>query len=578
MTAGRCESVFHGETGRLTGFDPARVMDVPSVQAVSKIYEGLLQYSYLDRPYKVEPWLAEAMPEVSTNGLEYSFRIRRGIYFQDDPCFVATGGRGRELTASDFVYAIKRVADPRVGSSGFWAFRGRIAGLDAFREQAAAGKADLDTPVEGLQAPDRYTLCLRLTQPFPALLWVLTMNYAYAVPREAVEFYGQDFVNHPVGTGPYILRAYTHNYRLEFIRNPKWEQTGRVDRYPATGAPGDAESGLLVDAGKPIPFLDRIVQFVIGDASTQWLMFLADDLEMSAISRDNWDAVIVRQDELSEDLARRGILMDKAPALDVSYIGFNMEDPVVGTNRFLRQAMLAAFDREKWVRFMNGRVVPADGPVPPAMRHVDPGRTRFPYDLDRARALLASAGYPGGRDPRTGRRLELTLELGSGGSETRESAEVLASFMDPIGIVLKPSFNNWPAFLKKIEQRQAQMFMMSWVADYPDPENFLQLFYGPNETPGANRCNYRNAGFDRLYEAALPMVECAEKHELHAAMERIVMEDCPWMFLHHNMTFSLRHRRLGNYKPHDFPYGMIKYYRLEDLSRPAESRGGKGDS
>jgi len=575
---GWCESVFHGETGRLTSLDPARVMDVPSVQAVSKIYEGLLQYSYLDRPYKVEPLLAEAMPEVSTNGLEYTFRIRRGIHFQDDPCFAAGGGKGRELTAEDFVYSIKRVADPRVGSSGYWAFRGRIAGLDEFREKAATEKADYDAPVEGLQATDRYTLRMRLTQPFPALLWILTMNYAYAVPREAVEYYGGEFVNHPVGTGPYVLLSHVHNYRLEFVRNPTWQQTGRTDSYPSAGAPGDAEAGLLADAGARIPFLDRIVQYVIGDASTQWLMFLSNELEMSAISRDNWDAVIVRQDELAGDLARRGIVMDRTPSLDTSYIGFNMEDPVVGTNRLLRQAMMAAFDREKWVRFQNGRVVPADGPVPPVMRHADPGRTRFPYDVERARALLSAAGYPGGRDPRTGRRLELTLELGSGGSDTRESAEVMASFMERIGIVLKPSFNNWPAFLKKVEQRQAQMFMMSWVADYPDPENFLQLFYGPNETPGANRCNYHNAEFDRLYESALRMPEGPPKHEIHAAMEKIVMEDCPWLFLHHNMSFSLRHGRLRNYKPHDFPYGMIKYYRLGVLARPAEGPGGKGTS
>lgn len=559
---GRSEMLFRGETGRLTGMDPAKIMDVPSVQAVSKIYEGLLEYSYLERPYRVVPLLAEALPVVSSNGLEYTFRIRRGIYFQDDPCFKATGGKGRELTAEDFVYSIKRVADPKVASKGYWAFRDRIAGLDEFREKMGSGVADYSCPVEGLSAPDRYTFRLRLTQPFPAMLWILTMNYAYAVPREAVEYYGDEFVNHPVGTGPYVLRAYVHNYRIEFERNPKWAVTGRVERYPERGGAGDAEASLLADAGKPIPFIDRIVQHVIGDASTQWLMFLADQMEMSAISRDNWDAVIVQQNELADDLVRRGIVMDKSPSLDTSYIGFNMEDPVVGPNRALRQAMLCAFDREKWVQFQNGRVVPADGPVPPMMRHGNPGGTLFPFDLARARELMKEAGYPAGLDPKTGRRLELTLELGSGGSDTRESAEVLASFMEKIGIVVNPSFNNWPAFLKKLEQRQAQMFTLSWLADYPDPENFLQLFYGQNVSPGANHSNYRNAAFDRLYEQALPMPETEEKYALQSAMERIVMQDCPWLFLHHSMSFSLRHAWMQNYKPHDFAYGMIKYYRL----------------
>lgn len=558
------ESVYRGETGRLTGLDPARVMDVPSVQAVSKIYEGLVQYAYLQRPYQVEPCLADAMPVVSSNGMEYTFRIRRGIYFQDDPCFESTDGKGRELTAEDFIYAIKRVADPKVGSSGFWAFRGRVAGLDAFREAMSSGKATYEIPVEGLAAPDRYTFCLRLTQPFPAMLWILTMNYAYAVPREAVDYYGQDFVNHPVGTGPYVLSSYVHNYRIEFVRNPKWRATGRVDRYPVSSSADDETLGLLTDRGNPIPFIDRIVQYAVSDASSQWLMFLANELEMSAISRDNWEAVIVGQDGLAEDLKRRGIVMDKAPALDTGYIGFNMDDPVVGANRFLRQAMMAAFDREKWVKFQNGRVMPADGPVPPVMRRMDPGKTLFPFDVERAQVLMKAAGYPGGRDPQTGRRLELTLELGTAGSDTRETAEVMASFMERIGIVVRPSFNNWPAFLKKIEQRQAQMFLLTWVADYPDPENFLQLFYGPNETPGANRTNYKNVKFDRFYEAAAKLPDGPERDALHAAMERVVMEDCPWLFLHHSMSFSLRHGRLMNYKPHDFPYGMIKYYRLHD--------------
>ncbi len=558
------ESVYHGETGRLTGLDPARVMDVPSVQAVSKVYEGLLQYSYLKRPYRAEPCLAESLPSVSSNGLEYTFRIRKGIYFQDDPCFETTAGKGRELTADDFVYSIKRVADPKVGSSGYWAFRGRIEGLDAFREAMANGKASYASRVSGVFAPDRHTLCIKLTQSFPAILWILTMNYAFAVPQEAVTYYGQDFVNHPVGTGPYVMNSYVHNYRIEFMRNPKWKETGRMDRYPMHGDETDVAQGLIKDAGMPIPFIDRIVQYAISDASSQWLMFLSNELEMSVISRDNWDAVIVRQDELSEDLRRRGIVMDKAPALDTGYIGFNMDDPVVGVNRYLRQAMMAAFDREKWVKFQNGRVMPADGPVPPAMRRISPGKTLYPFDLERARELMVAAGYPRGRDPRTGKRLELTLELGAGGSDTRETAEVVASFMEQIGLVIVPSFNNWPAFLKKIEQRQAQMFLLSWVADYPDPENFLQLFYGPNETPGANRTNYRNNEFDRLYDQAARLPDGVERDTLCAAMERVVMEDCPWLFLHHSMSFSLRHDRLRNYKAHDFPYGMIKYYRLDE--------------
>lgn len=559
----QAESVFTSETGRISGFDPAKAMDLPSLQAISKVYEGLLQYRYLDRPYRVEPCLAEAMPEVSPDGTVYTFRLRRGIYFQDDACFTNSAGKGRELCSGDFVYGIKRVADLKVGSTGYWAFRDRIVGLDEFRERSATGRTDYDAPVAGLETPDRYTLRLRLKRPFAALPWILTMNYAYAVPREAVAYYGDDFVSHPVGTGPFVLKSHVHNYRLEFVRNPKWRETGRLDPYPASGAPGDEAAGLLRDAGKPMPFTDRIIQYVITDPSTRWLMFLSGKLAVTTLTRDNWDAVVTPERTLCKSLSDQGVVMEAMPSLDTAYIGFNMEDPVVGRNRLLRQAMMAAFDRERWVRFQNGRVTPAAGPIPPAMAVTDHPESLFPFSLDRARSLLEEAGYPAGRDPATGRRLELTLELGAGDSETREMAEVLASFMDKIGIVLIPSFNNWPSFLKKIEQRRAQLFFLTWMADYPDPENFLQLFFGPNGTPGANRCNYRNEEFDRLYEKAGTMPEGPEKRAVYARMEAIVKEDCPWLFLHHSMTVILRRDWLENYKPHDFPMGMNKYYRYK---------------
>jgi ABC-type transport system substrate-binding protein len=556
------ESVLRRETGRISGFDPALAMDVPSVLAISKIYEGLLQYAYLERPYRVEPCLAQALPEVSADGTLYTFRLRPGIYFQDDPCFGATGGRGRELTAEDFVYSIKRVADIKTGSSGYWAFRGWIRGLDAFREASAGpGPTDYGRPVEGLSAPDRHTFRIHLTRPYPALAWILAMSYAYAVPREAVEGYGPEFASHPVGTGPFLLKTYVPNYRLEFARNPKWGRTGRLDPFPAVGKRDVVGNG--ADAGSPLPLLDRIEEFVIGDSSTQWLLFLSGKLDLSPVSRDNWDAVVTPEGRLSAPLAARGLVLEGAPALDTLYIGFNAEDPVVGRNRALRQAMMAAFDRERWSGFQNGRVVPAAGPIPPGIAGRDPAPTPFAFDLARARALMREAGYPEGLDPITGRRLELTLELGAGNSEMRETVEVLASFMEPLGIVIRPSFNNFPTLLRKLERRRAQLFLVSWVADYPEAGNFLQLFYGPNASPGVNRTNYRNPDFDRLYERAQATPPGPGLLELYARLEAIVKTDCPWLCLHHSMTFTVRQPWVRNYRLHDFPYGMTKYLRVD---------------
>jgi len=566
--SGRSPIVYRSETGRISGLDPAKVGDVASALAVSKIYEGLLQYAYLDRPYRVIPCLAEALPTVTSNGLCHTFRLRKGIFFQNDPCFRGSG-RGREVTADDFVYSFKRLADLNVASSGYWVFRGRIAGLEDFRNASAGHPADYAREVDGLKATDRHTLEIRLTHPCPELTWILAMSYTFVVPREAVEFYGGAFGEHPVGTGPYCLESWSQNYRIVFNRNPKWIQTGRTECYPASGTAADSAVGLLADAGKPIPFIDRIEEYVIGDASTQWLMFLAGELETSGISRDNWDAVLGPNRELRSSLREKGIVLSREPALSVSYLGFNMEDPVVGTNRALRRGLTCAFDRDKWCEFLNGRVMAAASPVPPSIRTWERAGSPFPFDVKRAAELLAEAGYPNGRDPVTGRRLELTIELGSGETETRETAELLAHFMQAVGVVLRPSFNNRPAFFKKLEQRRAQMFLVGWEADYPDPENFLQLFYSPNASPGANHCNYHSADADRLYEAAALTLDPAERNRLFGRMEDLVVADCPVIFLHHDVSFGLRQANLLDYKPHNFPYGMIKYYRLVDLDARA---------
>ena len=565
------QTTFYGVASRIRGFDPVMAGDVASALAISRIYEGLLQYAYLKRPYAVEPCLAAALPQVSPDALTYTFSIRRGIYFQDDPCFTATQGRGRELTAADFVYSIKRVADLKTGSTGFWAFNDRIVGLNEFRAASAADKpTDYSCPVEGLSALDDWTFQIRLKRPYPQLLWIMTMHYTFAVPYEAVDFYGADFVNHPVGTGPYVLKSWKKNYRLEYTRNPKWAQTGRIERYPAEGSPGDVAQGLLMDAGQPLPLIDRVVQYVIGDTSTLWFMFLRGQFEMSGISRDNWNAVISAEKDLNRDLAAKGISMFATPVMETFYIGFNLDDAIVGPNKRLRQALTCAFNTETYIRFYNDRVIRAKGPIPPGIAGFEDQSTPYPFDLTRARSLLAEAGYPDGQDPITGRRLKLTIDLGNANDpEVRAAVELFAGFMRRIGVLIVPVYNNWPAFLARIERRQAQLFRLGWVADYPDAENFLQLFYGPNSSPGPNHSNYRNKDFDALYEKVRVLPESPERTALYRRMAAMVVEDCPWIFENHRLSYALTHAWLKNYKPHDFPYGMGKYYAVDTEARQA---------
>ncbi|MDD3276365.1 MAG: ABC transporter substrate-binding protein, partial [Kiritimatiellales bacterium] len=346
---------------------------------------------------------------------------------------------------------------------------------------------------------------------------------------------------------------------------PKWKETGRVELYPSTGTEAARAAGLLNDAGKQIPFIDRIVQYVVDDAATTWMMFLSGQFSYSAISRDNWDAVITPGHDLVEKLKEQGVELLSSPTLDLYYIGFNMDDPLVGKNKKLRQALSCAFNPELLVKYYNGRIAPVYGPLPDPLAGFKPKPTAYSYNPEKAKQLLIEAGYPDGIDPATGRRLEVALELGDASPEVRQRVDLMSGMFDKVGVVLKPSYNNWPAFLDKMDRRQAQLFQLGWVADYPDAENFLQLFCSANASPGPNHSNYANPEFDKLYEQMRVMLPGPEKDRLCEKMADIIIEDCPWIFLYQPMDFAVIHDWLKNYSLHDFPYTIVKYRRVDNV-------------
>ncbi len=548
------ETVFCRSMDRVASMDPAEASSLYSSRAVRMVYETLYEYDYTARPYRLIPCLAEALPEVQSNGLVYVIRIRPDARFQPDPCFgtdAAGQPRGRAVTADDVVFSLKRLADRKVASPGAWLVEDAVAGLRAFADASdGAAATDYGAPVAGLRALDERTVRIELTRPMNVFAYYLTIAYSAVVPREAVTAYGQDFAGHAVGTGPYRLAEWRRNHQMTYARDPAWRgwRAGPAAVDPASGE---------------VPF-DRVVYRLIDDVSTQWLCFLAGELDfLGEITRDNWDVVLDGAGELSAPLRERGITVYAMPTLEVAYIGFNMDDPVVGPNRALRQALNCALDGEAWERFYNHRVVRCDGPVPPGTA----GRleTPFPYasNVEKARALLIAAGYPEGVDPRTGKRLVLTLDLGRTSQDMRESTELLVSFLARVGVDLKPQFHNWPTFLRRVAGRQSQMFRLSWSGDYPDAQNFMQLFYSKNGSPGPNRSNFADPAFDRLYEAACAATDGAERNRLWAQAQALVREECPWLFLYFQKSYSLCNRNVLRYQPSDFPYGTEKYLRTK---------------
>lgn len=543
---------YHRMINRVASLDPVEAVSVYASRSIALVYETLLEYDYEARPYRLRPGLAAAMPEVSEGGRVYTVSICTNAFYAPDPCFgVDAGGRPRTraATAADFLFAFKRLADAKTPSSGYWLVEGRVKGIGAFH-QASLGEAPTDyaMEIEGLRALDDHTLRIELEAPNPVFEWALAMPYLAATPPEAVAYYGEDFRDHPVGTGPYVLAEWRRNYRMRFARNPAWRGWGSPE--------------IRADRAKGLHPFDEIVFPIIDDPSTQWLCFLAGELDLQGeVSRDNWDEVVLPDGSLSPKLAARGIRLHTAPTLEVGYIGLNMQDPVLGPNRKLRQALNAAFDAEGWERYYRGRAQASNSPVPPQVAGAVTNALPFGRGVDVAKRLLAEAGYPGGIDPATGKRLSLTLDVGKATQDMRESTELLVAYLDRCGIELKVEYHNWPAFLRKVSQRRSQMFRIGWVGDYPDAENFLQLFYSPNASPGPNRCNYSNPAFDELYRRAMATPDEVERLRLYGEMQRMLQEDPPWIFMSFSKAASLSNAGLERYFLHDFPYGMEKHLR-----------------
>jgi ABC-type transport system substrate-binding protein len=567
LAAGSCKKRAAWEKGKkvahltvrakLGTLDPIRSSSSYDSEVQSQVYEGLYTYKYLVRPYELEPLLAKRMPQVSDDGLTYTIDIREGVYFQDNECF--PGGKGRELVAKDFVYSMMRMADDQNQPTGWWIYTDRIVGFDAFEKRMSErGDApfDWDAEVEGLQAIDKYKFQIKLVRPFPQMLYVLAMSYAFAVPRECAEYYGKTFTNTAVGTGPFTLRNWTRGSRIILDKNP----TYRDAYYPTEASP--EYQHMLGDAGKKIPFLDAIVYHVYEQDQPMWLKFRVRDVDMTQLPAEYHEAVFDEDLKLRESFVEEGVTNFNLPLLDFIYRGFNMDDPVVGKGekaKYLRQAISLAFNSaEINDAFYNNSCVLYDGPVPPGLDSYVEGITS-PYrgpDLEKAKALMVKAGYPDGKGLPS---IQLDTSVSS---NSAEQAEMLSRAVGRIGVKIEVNLNSFSELSNKLKKKKAQMFGLAWGADYPDAENFLQLFYGPNEAPGSNNFNYKNPAYDALYNKSRTLQPSPERTAVYQKMREILIEDAPSFGHMARIRFFLWHKRLRNVLPDETFDNWRKYINI----------------
>ena len=533
--------------GKCRTLDPIQADDSASRDLCGAVFDTLLTYNYPERPYRLIPSMLAEMPTANADFSEYRFKLRDDLRFPDHE-----GIPGRPITARDVKFSLLRLADGRNHSPLYWIVRGKLRSIDTFNQLSLKmPEGDLsiyDLEMPGIVVHDDLNFTLKLTKPDPHFLYLLAMPNTGIVSREAVVKFGRDFARHPVGSGPFVLENWISNYKLVLRRNPVY----RKEFFP------NAKSA--EDRTRPLPLCDRIEILMVRQPMTGWMMFLQGDLDINALGRDdNFSIMATPEGRPVPVLEKRGVRLQRVPEFEVRYIGFNFKDPVLGKNLKLRQALSLAYDVGKRVRNAGGRLIPTQGPLPEGVAGYDPDY-RNPYarvDLEKAKRLLAEAGYPNGIGA-DGKRLRLTFDMTGSSSAYRQIGELAAADFAKLGIEVVPVMNNKPRFFEKLARGELQLFYLSWIGDYPDAENFLQLFYSGNIN-GCNRTGFSDPEFDRMYKAAADMPDSPERIKLFREMVRYLGEQCVWIYEGIPVTYQLYHEWLENYEPHDFPYTRWKF-------------------
>ena len=644
-------------TERPKHLDPAVSYSSNEYDIIGQIYEPPLQYHFLKRPYTLVPLTATAVPQPAYYDKQgnrlpedapaalisysiYEIRIKPGIRFQPHPA-LARDGRGRylyrglpaaelarkhtladfpatgtrELLAADYVYQIKRLAHPHLHSPILGLMSAYILGLPEYateieKEYARlvknlkdqnGGVVHLDLerfPLAGVEVVDRYTYRIKIKGKYPQFVYWLAMPFFAPMPPEADAFYDQpgmaekDLVLdwYPLGTGPFMLTENNPSRQMVLERNPYFHE----ETYPREGMPGDAEAGLLADAGKPLPLVEKVKLSLEKESIPYWNKFLQGYYDASGVGPESFDQAVRvgSQGEvgITEAMQAKGIRLATAVLTSTYYMGFNMLDPVVGgyteRARKLRQAISIAVDDEEYIAlFNNGRGVPAQGPLPPGIfgnREDREGINPYVYDwvngklqrkpITEARRLLAEAGYPRGVDADSGAPLVLNFDVTASGPDDKARLDWYRKQFAKLDVQLVIRNTDYNRFQDKMTKGNAQIFLWGWNADYPDPENFMFLLNGRQSKVkggGENASNYDNPEFNRLFEEMKNMDNSPARQAIIDRMVEIARQDAPWVWGLHPKRFALYHAWYHNAKPNIMANNTLKYIRIDPVQRHA---------
>ena len=538
-----------------TGFDPAGVHDLYSAHVNGSIFETLFTYDYLASPAKLVPRTAAALPEVSPDGLTYTIRLQKGIYFAADPVFK---GKKRELTSADYVYTFKRLLDPSLHSPNSWLLDGRILGMEALLKQAQkTGKFNYDQSVAGLQTPDRYTLVIRLTSPDQNFPMLLAHQPAGAVAREVIEKYRDKagfVMGHPIGTGPYMLSRWTPGSRIILKANPDFRSF--VWNFKAS-TPEDQK---IVKAmqGKKMPQIGEIDIQVMEEGQSRWLSFIKDEVDLFALDGE-LTVQALQNGKLKPELVKKGVQLSRITDPSIDYHYWNMQNPIVGglskDKIALRRAMAMAFSADNYINILQkGDSQKLQAPIPSGVVGYDPNyRSSIPYSVKAANLLLDRYHYKvaadGWRTQPNGKPLVIEMTLSGNNLRSQQQAEFWKKTLDSIKIKMTTKSMPFAEALKLEKQCKTMFKASAWIADYPDADNFMQLFYGKNIKITNNGC-VKIPEYDHLYEQAQKMIPSPERDAIYAKMSRLLEVYMPVQVIGARYRNILAQPRVIGFKKH----------------------------
>lgn len=542
-------------SSEISTLDPANSYDTISASIVYQCYEQLYEYHYLKRPYTLKPLLAESLPSIEDNGKKYVIKLKKNIRYHDDPVF---NGKERFVKADDFITQIKRLAFIPTQSNGWWLFDGRIKGLNKFRDTVGSDFTKFkSTKVSGLHAPDDHTLIIELTEVYPQMLFSLAMSFTSPMPMEAVEKYNNLLNEKVIGTGPFILDSWKPLSGLKIKKNPNYRDVF----YPKQGDRMANSKGLLNDSGKKIPFIDGVNFHIIKESQTRWLNFRSKKIDVLVIPKDNYSNAIGASGELTDELRKDKINLQVFPTLTYWWLSFNMQDPILGSNKNLRMAIAHAVDVEKYINvFTNNIGLKANSIYPPGIPGYDPSvHLPYKYDLEKAKEYLKLAGYPNGKGLPT-----LNYDLRGTSTTNRQQGQFIKSQLEKININVEVHLNTFPSFLKKSKNGKLQFWQDGWALDYPDAENVLQLLVTKNHSPGPNVTYYSNPNVDLLFNELKMLGDGKRKQELMKEIEHTVNEDVPWVMQYYARNYILFQGYVHNYRHSDLITNYMKYLKISD--------------